>query len=567
MLFLSQFSATWLGKLLLDTQGVAHAVIILALVAAVGLAIGAIRAWGISLGVAGVLFSGLIFGQWIEIEPEILEFAREFGLILFVYTIGLQVGPGFIDSLRRQGLPLNLMAAGIVVLGVVTTLGVWYFGMNGRADFPVAVGLFSGATTNTPSLGAAQQALKDALLPGEAISAPPGVGYAVAYPFGIIGIIIAMLAVRWVFRVKPEQEAKLLASLGAGEVDALDTMNLEVRNPNLDGLALKSVPMLPGSGVVISRILQGGRPIVPMGDTRLRLGDVLHAVGPKQMLEQMKLIIGQESQVDLPSIPSAISIRRVLVTHSDPLGKTVGELDLGRRFGVMVTRITRAGIELPVTGDTPLQYADNLVIVGQEDGLRAVAQELGDSPKRLDEPLLIPVFIGIALGVLVGSWPLTIPGIPGAVRLGLAGGPLIVAIILSRLGNIGPLVWYMPISANYMMRHIGIVLFLAAVGLNSGQSFFVTLAEGQGLYWMGLGALITIVPLLIVAFVARWFYKLNYLPLCGLLAGSMTDPPALAFAGTMTGSEAPSVAYATVYPLVMLLRVIAAQMMVLLFFR
>jgi putative transport protein len=557
----------WLRQLITHSEGVAHAVLVMSVVAAVGLGLGSLKVRGVGLGVAGVLFAGLAAGHFgLRINHEIQEFAREFGLILFVYTIGIQVGPGFIASLRRNGLPMNLMAAAVVLLGVAVTLGVAFLFMS-KDEFPVAVGLFAGATTNTPSLAAAQQALKDVPSMTEQSVKLPGLGYAVAYPFGIIGIILTMVLVRVLFRVNLQHETEAMARADAAGRGKLETINLEVRNPNLDNLPLRQLPTLAETGVVISRVMKNGKPMVARPELTLQLGDVLHAVGPREKLDDLKLIVGAESKVDVKALPGAISSRRILVTKSESLGKSVHELDLGNRFGVRVTRINRAEVELPPTPGVKLQYGDNLVVVGEEDGIKRVADELGDSVKRLNHPHIIPVFVGIALGVILGSWPISVPGMPAPVRLGLAGGPLLVAIILSRLGNVGSLVWYMPISANFMLREVGIVLFLACVGIRSGDRFVETLVNGHGVQWMLYGALITLVPLVVVGLFARVVMKLNFLPLSGLLAGSMTDPPALAFAGAITGSDAPGVAYATVYPLVMLLRVLCAQAMVLMFFR
>jgi len=556
----------WLIALFKDTSTVAHAVLILGLVAAIGLALGTIKVRGVGLGVAGVLFAGLIFGHYgFTLEHSVLDFAREFGLILFVYTIGMQVGPGFIASLRRQGLPLNLMAGGIVLIGVIITIVIAYTRFD-PADRPVAVGIFSGATTNTPSLGAARQALKDVPNVAPATADRLGMAYAMAYPFGIIGIILAMLVIRAVFRIDPHSEAEMLAAMQRAGASRLETMNLELRNPNLDGLQLRDIPTLGQSGVVISRVLKAGKPQVARGSTVLNLGDVLLAVGPKAGLEDLRLIIGAESKVDVKTVPSHLTTRRLLVTKSQALGQTIQELDPLSRYGVIVTRINRAEVELPPTPATKLQFGDTILAVGEPDAINAFAQEVGDSPRQLNHPQVIPIFLGIALGVIVGSWPVYISGMPAPVKLGLAGGPLIVAIILSRLGNIGPLVWHMPISANFMLRELGIVLFLACVGLSSGDKFMQTL-RGPGVEWMLYGALITLLPLLIVGLIGRIVLGTNYLSLCGLLAGSMTDPPALAFANAITSSDAPSVTYATVYPLVMLLRVLAAQAMILFLLR
>ncbi len=550
---------------LFTEDSVAHTVLILALVAALGLLVGSIRIFGINLGIAGVLFAGLAFGHFgLGINEHVLEFAKEFGLILFVYTIGVQVGPGFTDSLRRQGLPLNIMAAAVVLLGVLMTLAVSHFG---KIDIKAAVGLYSGAVTNTPSLGAAQQALKDIPgLPDEAAKLP-GLGYAIAYPFGIIGIILTMLFVRAAFRVDVARESELIARIQRPAVPPPTNANLEVTNPNLDGLRIRDIPGLAESGVVISRILHEGNLQVAHPETVMRLGDVLHAVGPEKKLRQLKLVVGSESEVDLKEMPSSLVIRRLVVTRKSVLGKTLEELDLVGRFGVTVTRVSRAEIEFTPTRDYRLQFGDTLLAIGEEEGIARAAAEVGNSARRLNHPEIVPIFVGIVLGVIVGSWPVEIAGMPAPVKLGLAGGPLVVAILLSRLGRVGPLVWYMPISANFILREVGIVLFLACVGLRAGDQFLATLVNGDGLRWMAWATLITLVPLLVVALVARAVYRVNYLSLCGLLAGSMTDPPALAFATNITGSDAPNVSYATVYPLVMLLRVLSAQAIVLLLVR
>lgn len=556
----------WLNKLFTETGSVAHAVLVLSLIAASGLAIGSIRVLGIRLGIAGVLFSGLLFGHFgqkgLGINHEVLEFCREFGLILFVYTIGVQVGPGFFAAFRRQGLPLNMLAASIVLTGAVIAVAIHYMT---DLDIAAAVGLFSGATTNTPSLGAAQQALKDtADISPERIKLP-GLAYAMAYPFGIIGIIVTMILVRVVFRIDPQRENEALARNDEKDASRPTRMNLQVSNPNVFGVPISRLPIVGESGVVISRILHNNELDVPSPETVLRQGDIILAVGPRDRLEQLKLVIGQESKVDLCEVPGNITSRRIIVTRRDALGKSVAELDLIGRYGVTITRASRAEIEFTPTPNFRLQFGDTLVVVGEPDAIAKVAAELGNSLKRLNHPEIVPIFVGIALGVIVGSWPLNIAGMPAAVKLGLAGGPLVVAILLSRIGRIGPLIWYMPISANFMLRELGIILFLACVGLRSGDQFLATLLHGSGLLWMGYGVVITLIPLLIAAVVGRVILKLNYHHLCGVLAGSMTDPPALAFATGIAGSDAPSVAYSTVYPLTMILRVLCAQLIVLLF--
>ncbi len=548
---------------LIRGESIAHAVLVIAVVAALGLALGSLKFHGIGLGIAGVLFSGLAIGHFgITISQPVLEFAREFGLILFVYTIGMQVGPGFFASLRRQGLPLNAMAASIVLLGAAITVGITKFA---GVSMAAAVGLFAGGTTNTPSLGAAQEALKSLpdLAPG--LSGLPGLGYAVAYPFGIVGIILSMLAIRSVFRVDLKKETAAVLAAGGARPQKLSRVNLLITNRNLDGRRIDEIPILESLGVVISRIHRGG--VISLGrpEEVIRTGDTILAVGPPEKLDELRIIVGEPGTIDLRTIASHLVMRRVIVTKKAILGRSLGELDVFEQNEVTVTRVTRAEIELSATPDRRLQFGDMLVLVGREEDITKVADFVGNSVKQLNHTELIPVFVGIGLGVLLGSVPLAFPGIPVPVKLGLAGGPLLVAILLSRIGRIGPLLWYMPNNANFAIREIGIVLFLSCVGLHSGERFVDTLVHGDGIKWMLLAMLITVVPLLVVGCVGRIALRMNYVTLCGLLAGSMTDPPALAFANTVSGSDAPSISYATVYPLTMLLRVVCAQVLVLLF--
>jgi putative transport protein len=549
---------------LLDVQSVAGSVLVLCLVATVGLTLGSFQFQGIRLGVAGVLFAGILFGHF-QLVPnhEVMDFAKEFGLILFVYTIGLQVGPGFIGSLRRQGLPLNSLAAGVVVLGALLTVLISRWA---GIDMAAAVGLFSGATTNTPSLAAAQEALRQIPHLDENSRKLPGLAYAMAYPFGILGIILTMLVVKWILRVDVAAELAAWQKLRETEDNPRPTtLNLEITNPNLDGLPLEKIPGLGNSDVVVSRIVRGDEVMVAKPGTVVRLHDVLLAVGPPLHLEALRLTAGRESSVDPKRVPSRIVSKRIIVTKKGVLGKTVQELESLKTYGVTITRVGRAEVELAASPLVRLQYGDAVLAVGEEAALTHVARELGNSPKSLDHPEVIPIFVGIFLGVVLGSIPFHIPGMPAAVKLGLAGGPLLVALILSRIGKFGPLVWYMPMSANFMMREFGIILFLACVGLKSGDRFLEVLLHGGGWQWMVWGAVITLVPLLVVACIGRLFMKLNYLTLCGLLAGSMTDPPALAFAHSVARNDSPAVAYATVYPLVMILRVCCAQILVLFF--
>ena len=553
----------WLTQLLTE-ESVARTVILLGVAGAAGSALGKIRVGGVSLGVAGVLFAGLFLGYLkLAVDPHVLEFVREFGLIIFVYTLGLQIGPGFFGSLRARGLMLNGFAAAIVLLGAGLAVA---FIRGGYVGLPAGVGLLSGATTNTPSLAAAQQALKQVGVEDSA-AAVQGLAYAVAYPFGIIGIILTMVLVRRAFRVDVKAEVAAAEAAHAPARPKPATRNFEVRNPNLVGRALGKVPGLAGSGVVVSRFSRGGVVEVAKPETLLRLGDILHAVGPEEGLDELRVVVGADAGVDLKSLPGSVTNRRLIVTRSDVFGRELGEIEVLAEQDVVVTRVTRGGIEFTATPGFRLQFGDVLMAVGEEPRIAAVAAAVGNSNKALNSPQPIPFFLGIALGVVVGAIPLAVPGLPAAVKLGLAGGPLIVAILLSRVANTGPLVWYLPTNANHMLREVGITLFLAAVGLKSGEKFMEVLMGGDGLRWLLFGAVITAVPLVVIGVFVRAWKKLNYAELCGLLAGSMTDPPALAFAQQTTGSDAPAVSYATVYPLVMLLRVFSAQLIVFLLYQ
>jgi putative transport protein len=552
----------WLSQLLTE-ESVARTVILLGVAGAAGSALGKIRVGGVGLGVAGVLFVGLFLGYLkLAVDAHVLEFVREFGLIIFVYTLGLQIGPGFFGSLRARGLMLNGFASAIVLLGAAIAAAII---LGGWVGLPAGVGLLSGATTNTPSLAAAQQALKQMGTP-DGVAAVQGLAYAVAYPFGILGIILTMVLVRRVFRVDVKAEVAAAEAAHAPARPKPATRNFEVRNPNLVGRALGKVPGLAGSGVVVSRFSRGNAVEVARPETLLRLGDILHAVGPEDGLDELRVVVGADAGVDLKAMPGAITNRRLIVTRSEMFGRELGEIEAFAEHGVVVTRVTRGGIEFTATPGFRLQFGDVLMAVGEEPQIDAVAAVVGNSNQALNSPQPIPFFLGIALGVIVGSIPFVVPGLPAAVKLGLAGGPLIVAILLSRVANTGPLVWYLPTNANHMLREVGITLFLAAVGLKSGEKFMEVLLGGDGVRWLLFGALITAVPLVVVGLLARAWQKLNYAELCGLLAGSMTDPPALAFAQQTTASDAPAVAYATVYPLVMLLRVFTAQLIVFLLY-
>jgi len=547
----------------LGLHGVAAAILVLALVISTGLALGHVRIAGVSLGVGGVLFVGLAFGHLgVGLRPDLLEFVRDFGLILFVYAIGMQVGHGFLGNLRREGLRMNLLATAVVLLG---TLMAALLVLLGILDVPVAVGLLSGAVTNTPGLGAAQQALSGIPSVSPETIQWTGMAYAVAYPFGILGIIGTMLAMRHIFRVDIRQESERFRRALGGGAEPLVTRNIEITNPNLSDRTVNEALELAGGGLTASRLFREGSQVLAVHDALLRQGDVIHVIGTADRVERFRTIAGRYSDLDLHRLPSAIYIRRVVVTRASIVDRSLEDLNLEDRYGVIVTRVIRSGVEFTPPPGLRLQFGDRLLLVGTEATTAQAAREMGDSVQRLDQPHIVPVFFGIALGVLVGSIPLSLPGVPAPVRLGLAGGPLLVAIALSRFGRIGPFLSYVPNPAKKLLAEFGIALFLGCVGLRSGERFWEVLSSGQGWVWMGWGAMITLVPILLVGVAARLLFRLDFVSICGLLSGSMTDPPALAYANDLVGDDSPSMAYATVYPLTMLLRVLLAQIFVLLF--
>ncbi|HDV3234021.1 TPA: putative transporter [Escherichia coli] len=546
---------------------IALTVSILALVAVVGLFIGNVKFRGIGLGIGGVLFGGIIVGHFVSqagmtLSSDMLHVIQEFGLILFVYTIGIQVGPGFFASLRVSGLRLNLFAVLIVIIGgLVTAILHKLFDI----PLPVVLGIFSGAVTNTPALGAGQQILRDLGIPMEMVD-QMGMSYAMAYPFGICGILFTMWMLRVIFRVNVETEAQQHESSRTNGGALIKTINIRVENPNLHDLAIKDVPILNGDKIICSRLKREETLKVPSPDTIIQLGDLLHLVGQPADLHNAQLVIGQEVDTSLSTKGTDLRVERVVVTNENVLGKRIRDLHFKERYDVVISRLNRAGVELVASGDISLQFGDILNLVGRPSAIDAVANVLGNAQQKLQQVQMLPVFIGIGLGVLLGSIPVFVPGFPAALKLGLAGGPLIMALILGRIGSIGKLYWFMPPSANLALRELGIVLFLSVVGLKSGGDFVNTLVNGEGLSWIGYGALITAVPLITVGILARMLAKMNYLTMCGMLAGSMTDPPALAFANNLhPTSGAAALSYATVYPLVMFLRIITPQLLAVLF--
>lgn len=548
----------WLESLLWDPASVAHIVCLYAFVISVGVLLGKIKIFGISLGVTFVLFTGILMGHFgFTGETHILHFIREFGLILFVFCIGLQVGPSFFSSFKKGGMTLNMLAVGIVVLNIAVALGIYF--IDGGIDLPMMVGILYGAVTNTPGLGAAQEALNQLSYTGD----PIALGYACAYPLGVVGIIGSIIAVRYICRVNLKKEEEKLAVQTSDMKHMPHMLHLEVRNESIDGKKLIQIKEFMGRPFVCSRIRHEGHVSIPNQDTEFHIGDQVFIVCSEEDAEAVTAFIGKEIQVDWEKQDMPMVSRRILVTKSEINGKKLGSLHFRSMYGVNVTRINRSGMDLFADPNLILQVGDRVMVVGQQDAVERVAGVLGNQLKRLDTPNIVTIFVGIFLGILLGSLPIAFPGIPTPVKLGLAGGPLVVAILIGRFGHKLKLVTYTTMSANLMLREIGIVLFLASVGIEAGAHFVETVVEGSGLLYVGYGFLITVIPLLIIGMIARFYCKVNYFTLMGLIAGSNTDPPALAYANQASGNDAPAVGYSTVYPLTMFLRILAGQMILL----
>ena len=555
----------WLNSLFFGNEsfwggGVAHSVLILALVIALGIMLGKIKVAGISLGVTWILFVGIIFSHFgMRLNEHLIHFMKEFGLILFVYSIGLQVGPGFFSSFKKGGVRLNLLATMVVCAGVLVTCGLYVI-----TGLPVTtmVGILSGAVTNTPGLGAAQQAYSDMT----GIDSPDiALGYAVAYPLGVIGIILSMMVLRRVFRIDiAKEEKKALDTMDVQHDSVAQPHSLSVVNPALEDKSIRELQGLVNRDFVISRIRrQGGEIEIADDDTLLHVGDQILVVTTPRDAAAITAFIGRDVQVEWEQLDKRLISRRILITKPELNGKSLAQLKLHAGFGVSITRVNRAGVDLIAQPSLQLQMGDRVTVVGTEVSIANVEKVLGNSMKRLNAPNLIPIFIGIVLGVMLGSLPFTFPGIPQPVKLGLAGGPLIVSILISRFGPKFKLVTYTTMSANLMLREVGIALFLACVGLGAGEEFVETIIDGGGYAWIGYGAIITILPLLIVGVIGRLWFKVDYFTLIGVMAGATTDPPALAYSNDLAGNDIPSVGYATVYPLTMFLRVLSAQLLIL----
>ncbi len=544
---------------------VAHAVGLLALVCATGMAIGSVKFKGIGLGSAGVLFTGILVAQFTDpISKPTLDFVKEFGLVLFVFTIGLQLGPGFLASLRLDGLHLNALAAMLILLsGVLTIALAWLCGLE-----PQAVGgLFAGASTNSPALGAAQQTLSTMPNTTAEQLAIPALACAVAYPVAIVGLLVTLLILKRCFRIDAVREAEELATALHPVRKSLARRMLVVANPELDGETLENIYARAGENVVISRIRSADSQDIRTAHrtTKLRVGDVVLSVGTESQLDQFQELVGRPSEEDFLRADLPIAYRRIVVTDKRALGRTLGEIDLERKFEVEPTRLARGDVELTAVPGLRLQFGDTLQIVGTAEQLDRTAAFLGNSLKSLNETQFIPLFAGIFLGVLVGSVPIAMPGLSVPLKIGLAGGPLVVALLLGRLGHLGGLVWYLPQSANHAFREFGVALFFAALGLAAGDQFFAAAVSPAGALWAVTGAAITVIPLLVIGMWARMVHRMNFATLGGLLSGAMTNPPALTFVSDLCKSESPMRAYATVYPLATLMRILVAQILAVLF--
>lgn len=557
----------WLINLFTTTDSVAHIVLLYAIVIAVGVYLGKIKIGGISIGVTFVLFAGIAAGHIGFTAPtNILSFLQEFGLILFVFMIGLQVGPGFLESFRKGGITLNLLSTVMVVLNVIVMFACYYifFDTSDPKNLPMMVGTLYGAVTNTPGLGAANETLYSIFDKGEVPQIASG--YACAYPLGVLGIIGATIAIKYIFGIKLEKEEEELAKEEEDNDDVKPHfMDLEVTNLYLEGKTLAQVHNFLNRDFVCSRILHDGHVSIPNGSTIFHIGDKLFVVCAENDAEAIIAFIGPTINVDWKKQDEPMVSKRILVTRSSINGKTLGQMHFSSAYGVNVTRVTRQGMDLFAIPSLSLQVGDRIMVVGPEDAVNRVAAVMGNSIKRLDAPNIATIFVGVFIGILFGSIPVAIPGIPVPIKLGIAGGPLIIAILIGRYGYKVHLVTYTTTSANMMLRETGLMLFLASVGIKAGDGFLETVIQGDGVKYVYTGFLITIIPILIIGIIARKKYKFNYFTIMGMIAGTYTDPPALAYANSICSKEAPSIGYSTVYPLSMFLRIFTAQIIVLFF--
>ena len=557
----------WLINLFTTTDSVAHIAMLYAIVISIGVLLGKVKVGGISLGVTFVLFAGILAGHIGFTAPtNILSFIQDFGLILFVFCIGLQVGPGFFESFKKGGVSLNLLATVTILLNIGVMFACYwlFFDTKNIKNLPMMVGTLYGAVTNTPGLGAANEALTNVFAHGNVPEIASG--YACAYPLGVLGIIGATIAIRYITRVKLEKEEKQLAEQEDENPKAKPhQMHLKVSNAYIAGRSLLEISQFLNRDVICTRLLHDGEVIIPNRNTIFSLGDELLIVCTEGDAEAIKAFIGPE--IDTPWHTEAeaqpLISRRIVVTNPAMNGKTLGKMHFSSVYGVNITRVTRQGMDLFASRNHRFQIGDRIMVVGPEDNVNRIAEMMGNSTKRLDAPNIGTIFIGIIVGILFGSIPLSIPGMPVPLKLGIAGGPLIIAILIGRFGYRFKLVTYTTTSANMMLREIGLVLFLASVGIKAGAGFWETVVQGDGLKYVYTGFLITIIPILIVGTIARLYYKFNYFTIMGMISGSYTDPPALAYANSICTREAPAIGYSTVYPLSMFLRIFTAQLIVL----
>lgn len=556
----------WIKVLLYDPNSIAHIVLLYAFVIAIGVALGKIKFFGVSLGVTFVLFTGIFMGHFgFKVNSDTLHFIQEFGLILFVFCIGLQVGPSFFSSFKKGGMILNLLAVGIVILNIGVALGL-FFMLDGRVELPMVIGTLYGAVTNTPGLGAAQEALNQLSYNGPEIS----LGYACAYPLGVIGIIGSTILLRHIFKINLEKEEHDLLSENQSSQDRPERITIRVINKAIVGKKIKELAALLGYSIVCSRLMRDSDSIIPKGNTVIQDNDHLLIVCSAEKEVAVVALLGEKvegfvwTENEQKQTDNELELHKILITKSNINGKSLGDLQIRALHGVNVTRVARSGVDLLADSKLKLQVGDSLTVVGTLPNIKKVERLLGNSLKRLDHPNIITIFIGIFVGILFGSLPFQIPGIPMPIKLGLAGGPLVIAILIGRFGHHFKLVTYTTQSANLMLREVGIALFLASVGLKAGENFINTVVQGDGILYVGIGFLITVVPILVIATIGRLYFKINYFTLMGLIAGSNTDPPALAYANSVGTGDAPSVGYSTVYPLTMFLRILTGQLILVL---
>ena len=559
----------WIINLFTNTEAVAHIALLYAIVIAIGVYLGKIKIFGISLGVTFVLFAGILAGHVGFTGPkEILTFVQDFGLILFVFMIGLQVGPGFFESFKKGGVTLNMLSASAILLNILVMFGCYYlfFDTSNPNNLPMMVGTLYGAVTNTPGLGAANEALLS-VFPNGAPSIANG--YACAYPLGVVGIIGATILIKYICKIDTDEEEQQLNDEDAANPHAkAHNMHLRVENAYITGRTLREVSEFLNRDIVCSRILHDGVVSIPNSKTRFEVGDELLVVCAEADAEAIKAFIGPEVEAEWDREKDEVQhfvSRRIIVTRPEMNGKTLGKMHFSSVYGVNVTRISRQGMDIFAGRNHHFHVGDKILVVGPEENVNRVAEIMGNSVKRLDAPNIATIFIGIMVGIIFGSLPFAIPGMPVPLKLGIAGGPLIIAILIGRFGYRMKLVTYTTTSANMMLREIGLVLFLASVGIKAGAGFWDTVVQGDGLKYVGCGFLITIIPILIIGTIARLKFKFNYFTIMGMLAGTYTDPPALAYANASCSKEAPAVGYSTVYPLSMFLRIFTAQIVVLFF--